>query len=320
MGTTYVPSHIKDSKLTPGSYFAGHRLLLEIHRSYGSVSTAQRPVTVVVEKVIEPTTCSPTMMVQLNGQTFILKLYDRFLCPQIRKNSSIPEWNNDREAEFLQFIGSMRGQDFLRNVNNETELESVAEEEAYIYHDCQAQFQSETRAYEIMRPLQDQGYIPRLYATVSYLEHPTTALPQLYRVYGVLLEYIDGFRLADLSQTQIPIPKWPLLAEEALEIVVAAGKLGILNRDVNPRNFMVRKHSQKLVQIDFALCEFEADFTPELWTVVKSVEGEEEALGVRMEDLIAEHGGHYIFKASGLWPRIPLNEEDKDWLFDDDSS
>ena len=72
---------------------------------------------------------------------------------------------------------------------------------------------------------------------------------------GILIEYIDGFNLWDLKRRQ-PNLSGKLFAKDAIRIVNLVGDYGILNYDVRPENFLVKKaesgETYQVFQIDFA--------------------------------------------------------------------
>ncbi|GAB1312399.1 hypothetical protein MFIFM68171_02609 [Madurella fahalii] len=68
-----------------------------------------------------------------------------------------------------------------------------------------------------------------------YLDDPQR---RHFQIKGVLLEYIPGFSLRDLS-TNAPPGSWQDIANQAVEIARSLGDHGVLNRDVRPDNFIV---------------------------------------------------------------------------------
>ena len=250
---------------------------------------------------MEPITCSPAMRVHLDGRSYLLKLYDRFLCHEIRKYYQIPPWNSEREFDFQEFMCSPQGSAFLAMNEDDLEYESVAEEEAFIHHRCMILSSSEMRAYQAMESLQDQRRIPKLHSTVIFVKTDQQDSAEFSIVPGILLEYIDGFTLSELTPAMIPVEHWPKLADDALETIREAGKLGVLNYDVKLHNFLVEKKTHRVVQFDFAICEFSAGFESERWRRKKAVVDEEGTVGYLMEKKIRKNGGVYKCKPSGMW-------------------
>ena len=68
---------------------------------------------------------------------------------------------------------------------------------------------------------------------------------------GILIEYIDGFNLCYLK-TMAPQSQWQAIYEDAIRIVNLVGDYGVLNNEVYPENFMVKKETFQIFQIDFA--------------------------------------------------------------------
>jgi hypothetical protein len=245
------------------------------------------------------------MRVDLNGKHAFLKLYHRRFCPQLRKNKVTPAWNKEREGAYFNFVKSADGTEFMSSLEKDrsnVDPETTAQEEAYLYNECDMQYNTERLAYSWPKPLQTQDRIPKLLATVSFITRCTIpSLQKYFTIHGILLEYIDGYNLADLKPTEIPITYWPGITEAALRTVVDAGKLGILNTDVKLHNFIVRK-DYAVVQLDYALCRFKSSYPSEQeWKEAKESEDEEGAVGVIMRRKIKDNGGSYTYKPSGLW-------------------
>ncbi|MCJ1357433.1 MAG: hypothetical protein MMC33_007429, partial [Icmadophila ericetorum] len=113
----------------------------------------------------------------------------------------------------------------------------------------------------------------------------------------ILLEYVDGYGLNDLPslKSEIPTNLWPKIADEVVDLIITIGKMGVLNRDVGPRNMLIQKSDFKVVQIEFCMCEFREDFDAYEWKRRKCREDEEGNLGIWMQEIIEEHVGKALW-------------------------
>lgn len=151
--------------------------------------------------------------------------------------------------------------------------------------------QTETRAYRTLEQLQSQRLIPKLLATVAFeTRHTIQPIEKYFTVRGILLEYIEGYNLADLKSADVPLKYWRGIADAATRTVVEVGKRGILNRDVKLQNFIVRK-DLGVVQLDYSLCAFKDSYGSEReWRVATECQDEVGAVTVTMRRKIRENG------------------------------
>lgn len=83
--------------------------------------------------------------------------------------------------------------------------------------------------------------------------------PQLLHIKGILLQYINGFSLSKV-QDHAPKSEWQGIVDQAIAIVQAVGDHGILNRDVQPDNFIVQRDEGScywVFMIDFGLAQLQ---------------------------------------------------------------
>src|ERR1700735_5192725 len=113
--------------------------------------------------------------------------------------------------------------------------------ETYLYERCNDLYKAETLAYRALNGLQGQS-VPNLFATVSLRIRSTTnpEYQKLFDIPGILLEHIDGFCLTHLA-AKVPKCYWQSICDGAVSVVNAASDCGILNLDIRPDNFVVRK-------------------------------------------------------------------------------
>ncbi|KID96179.1 Protein kinase-like domain protein, partial [Metarhizium majus ARSEF 297] len=147
--------------------------------------------------------------------------------------------------------------------DNENDL---AEWEAIIYHTAQTNYENEVRAYSQLKPLQGRCTTPRFIESVidSSPESPADLPVEYFQVPGILLEYIYGFPLSELT-TRIPNQPfvWEKIVEGAIDVVREVNRAGVVHHDCQPRNMLVAEKGHgafQLYLIDFAQCAFRADY------------------------------------------------------------
>lgn len=87
-----------------------------------------------------------------------------------------------------------------------------------------------------------RGHVPTFYGSVTV--HSFGSSNEYADVQGILIGYIDGFCLRELS-IFCPKDQWQSVGEDAIHIVHCPNSTGILNRDVKLRNFLVRKDTEE---------------------------------------------------------------------------
>ncbi|KAN0085523.1 hypothetical protein V8E54_001990 [Elaphomyces granulatus] len=297
-------------------YKEGNKFTLHVDTAFPLFSEKSgATIEVEVQKVFEPVTMSPVMVVRLNGErkNLVLKLYDRRFCPRLRTSEHMDAWDEQREKEYVDFVLSGAAHKYVEYMNDdgasdETDMfDSMTDVqgETYLYERCNDLYTAETLAYRALNGLQGQS-IPILFATVS-LRIQSTTNPEYQKYFdipGILLEHIDGFRLTHLAEN-VPQPYWQSICDDAVSTVNAASACGILNKDVNPDNFVVRKIAgrtetvYKPILLDFALSRTQgAEESNEDWTEAREAQDEEGAIGCVMQLELSRIGGGYTFHHS----------------------
>ena len=178
--------------------------------------------------------------------------------------------------------------------------------ETYLFDQCRYHYNSEASVYETMKDIQGKG-IPELYCKVrinpsSFHTEDSHAMTEgakderdgwtenekeCFEISGLLMEYIDGFTLWDIEQNA-PEEHWQTIVDEALRIVTAISSRDILNSDVRPANWLIRKRPTSdgydVFQIDFGHCRFrELEESDDDWKRAKWLEDEEGCVGYVMQ-------------------------------------
>ncbi|KAI9705827.1 MAG: hypothetical protein M1836_005233 [Candelina mexicana] len=294
-------------------YYAGNILRLETTKLSNSSGALPSKFAVTILEVIEPVTISPVMKVVFKDSSgrekiAILKLYDRRITPDYRTDyeNKFPSWDLAREEEYRKAVkcGQVTacvewlnagepdddGDDFDERMGNE-----IAQDEAEVYRHSLRTYTHELAVYERLEDLQGQD-IPQLFASVrldqSSLDPtiPTDSTAKYFEIYGLLMEYIDGFPMFDLG-VHAPSQSWQLVVDDALEIVNRITDHDIVNDDVRVRNMIIRKADNeagyKAVMIDFGLGKFRDPDAPDLeWREAKYYADEETAIGRVMESIL----------------------------------
>jgi hypothetical protein len=170
---------------------------------------------------------------------------------QLRKDEKIPPWAPEIEREYRksvldgtasEFITKLRSHDNL--AEQEGENWNVTQNEAYLYNYCDKLYNTETKMYERVNDLQGRDVL-RLFARLTVPESPSSSSKPTSKYFdcpGILMEYIQGFLLTDLSK-RAPRDVWQYVCDDAIRIVNVIGDRGIRNEDVKTRNSIVRKDS-----------------------------------------------------------------------------
>ncbi|KAF9773464.1 hypothetical protein IL306_008705 [Fusarium sp. DS 682] len=254
-------------------------------------------MTVQVIKLITDT-MSPVLLVLFgtaSGSTpAVLKLYDRRFGTHFRElNGKYKPCRSQDEAAYRSFLQQGKMRPFLEELEetyrtaliqpsashfyedeDEHTLPDGAERfEAALWYEADQHFKTETRAYAQLNDLQGK-YIPRLYAHVRLPppEIDADALTDMesedyLRVHGVLMQYIPGFELRNLTKS-LPVPsdisEWTAIAQRAVDAAHEINKRGVILQDSGPRNVMVNRVAKIPFIIDFAQCWFKQDLIA-LW-------------------------------------------------------
>ena len=249
----------------------------------------------------------------VNEKLAVLKLYDRRYCPDVRDINGHPQWTKTSDQQYHDFITHGDGPFYISSLSDDdydeaAESRTVAEAEAWIYRKCRSMYETELEIYQALAELQGIC-VPKLYQEVLF-EYATfpSSVAKYFEVPGLIIELIDGFRLADWD-TNVPQHLWQDLCLQALDVVRRIGDCGILNRDAQLKNMMVREQTfcsgnpvvrfestegacYEVFAIDFALCRRRRpNETDDEWKAVKFDLDEEENVAGAMEGIaITQHG------------------------------
>ena len=250
----------------------------------------------------------------------ILKLYDRRFATGLRRRERAKPWTPTIEEVYKQYVFNGRAEKLFEDLDRPSDDEEsgngdddiywdeeerdpnmkTGQDEGYLQHYCQKIWANEVRAYEKLRDLQG-CMIPKFLAAVR-LSQPDVDIPhhllKYFDTMGILIECIDGFNLYDLK-TKAPQSQWQAICEDAIRIVNLVGDYDILNNDVRPENFLVRKaepgETFQVFQIDFGQTDFMDGLPWETWRDLKACIDEEGAIGLVMQNLLE---GGFKYKRS----------------------
>lgn len=273
------------------------------------------PIEARVSKLLEPWTLSVVMVVDILAtpgaldapRRSLLKLYDRRHSTQSRSDWHTVDWTPDVEHQLVDLSRTGKAQRFLDkwredpDFDDDDETWGIAENEAGLSEHMQELSRTETKVYHSLRDHQG-GRIPRLYAEVILQTNPQDDLgrsPELFDIPGILIEYIDGFRLSDLTK-HTDETEWNYLVNRAVDVTgEILNPSNVLNQDVRPDNMMVCRdpaweRGYRLVMIDFGNCRFRGDDeTMEEWGLAKHRQDEDGAMGEIMKIKLKEQVGFF---------------------------
>ena len=228
----------------------------------------------------------------------------------------MPSWDGYREKAFRDFISDGEASKFISQMYEENFDNvfrwSIAQEETLSHSGSRHSFQSEIETYHALEWMQGQN-VPKLMATFSYqmYNHESALASEFFRVQGLMMEYIPGFLLSNLTE-EVESQDWQNVVNDAISVVRSAGDLGVLNTDIDHRHFIVRNDSSRLVPVmfDFGETQTRKDFDSfEEWLRIKCGYNEEERLAFAMQDLISSKGGTLKYTRKWIWGW----EDDNGW-------
>ncbi|KAM0333406.1 hypothetical protein ACHAQA_002067 [Verticillium albo-atrum] len=271
------------------------------------------PIEARVSKLLEPWTLSVVMVIDILAtpdtldipSRSFLKLYDRRYSKQSRSDWHTVDWTPEVECQLIDFSRTGEAQRFLKKWREDPDFDDdddswgIAENETGLSENMQELSQTETKVYHSLRHHQGR-LVPQLYAEVILQTGPQDDLggsPELFDIPGILIEYIDGFRLSDLIQ-HTDQAEWNYLVNRAVEVTGEILNTGnVLDQDVRPDNMMVCRdpaweRGYRLVMIDFGNCRFRGENeTMEEWGLAKHRQDEDGAMGEIMKIKLKEQAG-----------------------------
>lgn len=253
----------------------------------------------------------------LKGRVF-LKLYDRRFATSLRSDYKVSPWSPEIERQYRKFVLDGSASKFLpllqheREDSDEDEEEeeevrrwSPAQDEINLWDCCCDYYNIETEVYERVKDLQGKD-VPRLMAYVSLSPCPSS-YNNLFGCPGILLEFIDGFSLADLKD-HAPKDTWQSICDDAIRVVNLIGDRDLRNDDVHPRNAIVRRDATidkfKVFIIDFGHCVLRKPDNDELdWRHDKAWIDEEDAIGGEMRHILRNDEG-FVFHRTPKYQQL----------------
>jgi hypothetical protein len=265
------------SEFPPLPYVAGR--LLKLKHVGGNLYTQVKIIHVF------DITMSPVMVVQFQDgkaepQTAVLKVFDRRfgLTRQRARNPEMLQYTTEAEVAWQDYVRSGKAQprlarlehDFSRGVQTTSDAhensnaskeqqkrEAMGEDECKIFHDLRLGYHNEVRAYKQLESLQGIS-IPQFMGEITWdgnaHEAPADLDSDYFTFRGFLMEYVEGFPLSDLVYRK-PNDNdlWQTMIQRAADCADEINRLGVINYDCKPNNFLVTSREDQLVpvMIDF---------------------------------------------------------------------
>lgn len=250
-----------------------------------------------------------------NAGVYVLKLYDHRFADGLRSEYNMNAFSEDDAKAYQEYVDMQNGTEFIQELlehdKQGTEPDdtqwTTAENELFLRKLCLGMRSAEFAAYDRLKDLQG-SCVPTLHAAVrlEWLHELDSAKQKaaessFYNTEGVVLEYLHGFDMADLSLNG-PTSEYQPICDEALRIVDMCSDRHVLNKDVRPENFIVETstrndHSglqaensnheylvgRRVVMIDFAQCCLRAsNESDQQWGRRKWQQDERGAIGMVM--------------------------------------
>lgn len=241
------------------------------------------------------------------SEPMVLKIFDRRFATQLREDSKAKPWTLESEVQYHRLIENGGVAELIPTFGSFYKHRGdAAEDEAYFHHTMQTFYETEQEVYDSLRDIQGRS-IPLLLCSLKFPVIPTINSPSIekYTAFpGILLQYIDGFPLLDLS-IYAPKSEWQSVCDQAINTVHQITHKGILNTDVRTRSFIVQRDQRgqfRPFMIDFALCYFRRDCDDDdhFWAW-KSAQDEEGTLAFAMKKLLKEG---YVYQRSALYTEL----------------
>lgn len=271
------------------------------------VSTVCTELNAKIAKIYEPSSASIIMeVVILTAQNTIfravLKLFDKRFYPQLRNDLFLQPYSSTVQTAYLElirtgdasrYLARLRDSDSDRSSDEKPMADFLAENEVYLQHYCLGLFENELSTYKRLQGFKGSE-IPQIFASVNYLpcipDGGEGIPPEFMEVKDILIEFISGFPLAELSD-KAPREFWQTICDQAVQRVHRISDHDILNEDTDINNVMViprggsDENSYRVVMLDFADYRFRYDYeSDDGWAYEKRSSPDETAIGVIMQD------------------------------------
>ena len=253
-----------------------------------------------------------------NEQVAVLKLYDRRYCPGLRENYDLLPWTHDLDEVYFRFISHGDAHRFISRLESHDVDETIddsdwddAKNEVWVQKRCRDMWRAEIEVYDRLADLQG-SCVPRLYHSVTSNQmdlSPSAA--ELFKIPGILIEFIDGFNLKDVT-LHTPQSHWQHLCDQAIGVISRISNHDVLNQDVRRENIIVRKRGGNVKEnghinqlsdsklediydifaIDFGLSRLRRQSeTDDEWKQAKFEQYEDRNIGLRMKYQIRKSHG-----------------------------
>lgn len=276
-------------------------------------------VDVEVLKLFQPITVSPVMLVRLRDNDayetpMVLKLFDRRCTPTGRyvskDDNGTEDWNEEIEADYVEFVESGQVASFNSVSYSQRHLagepRSYACDEEVLRNNVNEFFRSELNAYKALQPMQQNGSIPKVFASIKHPSHLTGKEVQKYfNIPGLLMEYIPGPKL-DKMFDSVPKEHWEKLAHHATHILHSMFEHGVMNVDARPDQVIVRcidQHTYKPTMIDFGECVIRNHCASEQMYLSQNRWDIENNINKLMHERFKEVGVDYLFDLTHKYAR-----------------
>ena len=292
---------------TVNSYEVGNMIRLQlldctatarIVKTFAPFSMAQVMVLSIFESAIN-----------LEGD-FVLKVYDHRYADEPRNQDRIDRWNQRRDMEveksqwskkFIEFFSMNMANENLGFLDDEPEGfdqgEQIAYDELYCQAFCLKMYRAELEVYRQARQHGIDGTdMPRFISSVRispsyHSKFSRSEGAALKGVPGILIQYLPGFPLQDLYDSESPpAPRsaWQSIVDDGVRIVQYINtKMNFINRDVDGcrRNTIIHwdpiRQRWKLKMISFGHCMIRKEGTSDWeWRRLQAQEDEEGAIGL----------------------------------------
>lgn len=276
-----------------------------------------------------------------NASECVLKLYDRRFSTQLRSDEGAVPWTPEIESLFQSFVDADDASEFFsywdaeRATNPYWQGSSVrnrdrwneAKVEAYLQWESTSAYETEKKAYELMTDLQGVD-VPKVLGEVmldlaadvqtgedsdSIMSDESDIDSHISSCPGLLLQHVQGFSLSDLVANMDREHRQTTI-DAAIDVLHRIQHVGILNRDVKTRSFIINPLTHKVMMIDFGLVFFRDQVDDDReWQSRQASQDEEGAVGLTMSSMLEEKaGGGYIYRPSELALKLAYRFNDED--------